>query len=75
MTRDELIGILVGFIRDESLCVWPHRIKAAELLAKIGLNETRSPRFKATRYKLSRRSIRARVADAPPIRQLPSPGP
>ena len=35
MSRQELIGILVGFIRDPALCVWPHRVKSAELLAKI----------------------------------------
>jgi hypothetical protein len=35
MSRQELIGILVGFIRDPALSVWPHRVKSAELLAKI----------------------------------------
>jgi len=35
MSRQELIDILVRFIRDPALCVWPARIKSAELLAKL----------------------------------------
>jgi phage terminase small subunit len=73
MTRDELIGILVGFIRDESLRVWPHRIKAAELLAKMCRWTERDENIKVQGDPLQALidSIRARVADAPPIRQLP----
>jgi hypothetical protein len=75
MSRDELIGILVGFIRNEQLCVWPDRIKAAELLAKMcrwtERDEASKPQGDPLQALID--SIRARVADAPPMKQLPSP--
>ena len=76
MTRDELIGILVGFIRDPALCVWPHRVKSAELLAKIcGWTEKQEVRVTIDPLQSLIDSIRARVDDpiAKPadVRELP----
>ena len=73
MDRDELIGILVGFIRNEQLCVWPHRVKSAELLAKMckwtERDEASKPQGDPLQALID--SIPARVSNAPPIRQLP----
>jgi hypothetical protein len=62
MSRDELIGILVGFIRDPALCIWPHRVKSAELLVKIcGWTEKQEVRVTIDPLQSLIDSIRARV--------------
>jgi hypothetical protein len=72
MSRQELIGILVGFIRDPALCVWPHRVKSAELLSKI-CGWTEPERIHAVNDPLQVLidSIRARVEIGPMFPALP----
>jgi hypothetical protein len=75
MSRQELTDILVGFIRNPDLCVWPHRVKSAELLAKIcGWSEKQEVRVTIDPLQSLIDSIRARVDEPLPkqIRRFPS---
>jgi hypothetical protein len=74
LDRDEMVATLVSFIRDEQLDVWPARIKSAELLAKINrwTEQPKNERIVGDPLQALIDSIRARVADSPPvIKQLP----
>src|SRR4029077_6580049 len=73
LDRDEMVAILVSFIRNEGLDVWPHRVKSAELLAKINrwTEPPKSERSVGDPLQALIDSIRARVTDAPSIKQLP----
>jgi Terminase small subunit len=74
LDRDEMVAILVSFIRNEALSVWPHRVKSAELLAKIShwMEAPKNERIVGDPLQALIDSIRARVVDAPVIKQLPS---
>ena len=72
MTRDELISILVRFIRNDRLEVWPDRIKSAELLAKLcGWNERERVAAVTDPLQVLIDSIRARVEIGPTFPALP----
>ena len=66
MNRDELISIVVRFIRNDRLEVWPDRIKSAELLAKLcGWNERERVAAVTDPLQVLIDSIRARVEIGP----------
>ena len=73
MSRQELIDMLVGFVRNEQLCVWPHRVKSAELLAKMcGWTEPeRVHVVKDDPLQALIDSIRARVENGATLSALP----
>ena len=72
MSRQELIDILVSFIRDPALCVWPARIKSAELLAKLcGWHEEERVNVTIDPLQSLIDSIRARVENGAILSALP----